>query len=578
MQFAVLSQGLLQAALPWLSRLFALLTMLLLVGLMPEIAGIDPTQALLRARAGHQQLLTAEALQSVNEALQLQRSAPERLWDWFSAALRGDLGLSWVDGQSVLQHVYRSSQTSLLLMCVSLLLTIGFCVAGVVITFWRWQQNHLSLRHNTLSSVLISLPEYVIATLLILIFAIGLGWFPAYGWQGWSSIWLPSLALAIPASGLLSRLIHDSLNRVLLEPWVLTWLSANVRLWQIGRFALKRTLAQLLPQFAMVAIGLTGGAVAVEQIFAIPGIGQLLLGAAKAQDLPLLQGGLLVLLLFSMLVSSVALLLQRHVLGPTTDSGKLISSHQHFQFTQTTAKRWLSASLLGLLVFCALWALLRDPYTIAHPRLAPMSGALPFGADAVGRDLLARIGAGMFTTLKLGLIATALSLLLGLIMGIAHRYTQGVIEVTKAIPYIVAGLLVAGLTGMASYSAMLAIVLVSWAPLASHCTSLLTEAKAQPHAHLAPIWGNSRWRIWRYYLLPYLLPPLFRHALLRLPVITLSLTALSFIGLGAPPPSPQWGLLIAENLPYFERAPQAVLLPISGLIMLAIAINLLFDD
>jgi peptide/nickel transport system permease protein len=63
-----------------------------------------------------------------------------------------------------------------------------------------------------------------------------------------------------------------------------------------------------------------------------------------------------------------------------------------------------------------------------------------------------------------------------------------------------------------------------------------------------------------------------------LPVITLSLTSLSFIGLGAKPPTPEWGLMIAENLPYIERAPLAVMGPIIGLILLGAAINMMFDD
>ena len=66
--------------------------------------------------------------------------------------------------------------------------------------------------------------------------------------------------------------------------------------------------------------------------------------------------------------------------------------------------------------------------------------------------------------------------------------------------------------------------------------------------------------------------------MLRLPVITLSLTSLSFIGLGAKPPAPEWGLMIAENLPYIERAPLAVMGPIVGLILLGAAINMMFDD
>ena len=578
MSSAVNMRATLSVGMPWLSRLLSLSVVVVLVGLMPDIAGIDPSQSILRARSGAQQLLTAEALQAVRDDLQLDRSAAQRLWDWLTLAFQGDLGVSWVDGSPVMQSVQQTAKTSLILMASALTMTFVLCFSSVLYTARRWLQNRLDNRHNSLSSVLVSLPEYVVASLLILLFSIWLGWFPPYGWQGMQNLWLPSLALALPASGLFSRLLNDSLKRVLDEPWVITWLSANITKFQILRFALWRAISNLLPQIAMIVIGLTGGAVAVEQIFSIPGIGRLILGAAKSQDLPVLQGGLLVLLIFSILISSTSILIQRWLLGQSVTSGKLISSHSTFRFTQSRTKRTVSVVIITLLVICAGWSLLRDPYSIQFSRLASPSFAAPFGADAVGRDLLARVGGGMLSTLKMGILATFLSLAIGLILGFVTRFSQGLIEITKGVPYIVAGLLVAGLTGMNPNSALFAIVLVSWAPLAAHCASLVIEAKAQPYTHLAPVWGTNQWRILRYYLLPYVLPPLIRHALLRLPVITLSLTSLSFIGLGVKPPSPEWGLLIAENLPYIERSPQGVLLPISGLVLMAIAMNLLFDD
>ncbi|WP_431193061.1 ABC transporter permease subunit [Vibrio alginolyticus] len=562
----------------FLSRFLSLGGVVVLVGLMPDIAGIDPSQSILRARAGAQQLLTAEALQAIREDLQLDRSAAERLWDWLTLAMQGDLGVSWVSGASVMESVQQTAKTSLLLMLTALGMAFVMCMASVLYTVRRWQQNRLDKHHDTLSSVLVSLPEYVIASLLIMVFSIWLGWFPPYGWQGMQNLWLPSLAMALPAAGLFGRLLNDSIKRVLDEPWVITWLSANVSKFQILRFALWRAVSNLIPQIAMTVIGLTGGAVAVEQVFSIPGIGRLILGAAKSQDLPMLQGGLLVLLVFSMLISSASILLQRWLLGHSVTSGKLISSHSTFRFTQSTTKRIVSATIFALLIGCAGWALMRDPYTIQFTRLESPSLAAPFGADAVGRDLLARVGGGMMSTIKMGIIATFLSLVIGLLLGFVTRYSQGLIEITKGVPYIVAGLLIAGLTGMNPNSALIAIVMVSWAPLAAHCASLLMEAKAQPYTHLAPIWGTSQWRVLRYYLLPYVLPPLIRHAFLRLPYITLSLTSLSFIGLGVKPPEPEWGLLIAENLPYIERSPLGVLLPILGLVLMAIAVNLIFDD
>ncbi|OBS99836.1 transporter [Vibrio tasmaniensis] len=563
---------------PWLSRIASLIVVVILVGLMPDIAGIDPSQSILRARAGQQHLLTPEALAAVRADLQLDRSASERLIDWVGSAFSGDLGKSWIDGSSVALGIQKTASTSLFLMSSALVMTFVLCGAGLLATLRSWKKGKLGQSYSSLSTVLISLPEYVVASVLILVFSIWLGWLPPYGWQGWQDIWLPSLALALPASGLFSRLLRDSLQRVLNEPWVITWLSANVHSNQIIRFALKRALSSLIPQIAMIVIGLTGGAVAVELIFSIPGIGRMILGAAKAQDLPMLQGGLLVLLLFSIAVSSMSLFVQQLILGHSLKSGKLISSHSSFRFTQSRTKRAVAFSIFSFLIAIVVWAAFRDPYTSQFARLADPSWQAPLGADGIGRDLLARIGSGMVSTFQAGILATFLSLVTGIIMGFNTRFSQGLIEITKGIPYIIAGLLVAGLTGMNPNSALIAIVLVSWAPLAAHCSSLIVEAKAQPYTHLAPLWGTSKLRIFRFYLIPYVMPPLLRHALLRLPVITLSLTSLSFIGLGAKPPAPEWGLMIAENLPYIERAPIAVMGPIVGLILLGSAINMMFDD
>lgn len=563
---------------PWLSRIASLTVVVILVGLMPDIAGIDPSQSILRARAGQQHLLTPEALAAVRADLQLDRSASERLIDWVGSAFSGDLGTSWIDGSSVALGLQKTAATSLFLMSSALVMTFVLCGAGLLATLSSWKKGKLGQSYSSLSTVLISLPEYVVASVLILVFSIWLGWLPPYGWQGWQDLWLPSLALALPASGLFSRLLRDSLQRVLNEPWVITWLSANVHSNQIIRFALKRALSSLIPQIAMIVIGLTGGAVAVELIFSIPGIGRMILGAAKAQDLPMLQGGLLVLLLFSIAVSSISLFVQQLILGHSLKSGKLISSHSSFRFTESRTKRVTAFAIFSFLIAIVIWAFFRDPYTSQFARLAAPSWQAPLGADGIGRDLLARIGSGMVATFQAGILATFLSLVTGIIMGFNTRFSQGLIEITKGIPYIIAGLLVAGLTGMNPNSALIAIVLVSWAPLAAHCSSLIVEAKAQPYTHLAPLWGTSKLRVFRFYLLPYVLPPLLRHALLRLPVITLSLTSLSFIGLGAKPPTPEWGLMIAENLPYIERAPLSVMGPIIGLILLGAAINMMFDD
>eukprot|EP00481_Brizalina_sp_1-RS-2013_P003123 TRINITY_DN8457_c0_g1_i1.p1 TRINITY_DN8457_c0_g1~~TRINITY_DN8457_c0_g1_i1.p1 ORF type:complete len:118 (+),score=13.03 TRINITY_DN8457_c0_g1_i1:292-645(+) len=101
---------------PWPSRIASLIVVVILVGLMPDIAGIDPSQSILRARAGQQHLLTPEALAAVRADLQLDRSAIERLLDWVGSAFSGDLGESWIDGSSVALSIQKTASTSLFLI------------------------------------------------------------------------------------------------------------------------------------------------------------------------------------------------------------------------------------------------------------------------------------------------------------------------------------------------------------------------------------------------------------------------------------------------------------------------------
>ena len=122
--------------------------------------------------------------------------------------------------------------------------------------------------------------------------------------------------------------------------------------------------------------------------------------------------------------------------------------------------------------------------------------------------------------------------------------------------------------GSGPWTPAFAVAVVAWSPLAAHTSSLLRQERATTHLTATRALGAGRWYLLRHELLPAVLPPVARHALLRLPGIALSLAALGFLGLGAQPPSPEWGLLLAENQPYAERAPWAVLFPAAVLALL----------
>lgn len=196
--------------------------------------------------------------------------------------------------------------------------------------------------------------------------------------------------------------------------------------------------------------------------------------------------------------------------------------------------------------------------------------ALPFGADASGRDLLGRVGHGALTTLGSAAGVVLVCLVVGIVLGAFPRLSTGFAEVANAAPPIIAGIVVAAVVGPGTAGAAVAVAAVSWAPLAAHTASLVTEARSQPYIAVLPVLGVGRARILLRHILPGVIPPVARHAVLRLPGIALALAALGFLGLGPQPPTPEWGLVLSEGIRYVERAPWTVLAPAVALILASV--------
>ncbi|MCL6409156.1 ABC transporter permease subunit, partial [Dickeya dadantii] len=168
-----------------------------------------------------------------------------------------------------------------------------------------------------------ALPEFLLASFLLIVGAVWLQWFPPYGWLGLHYAVLPSLALGIPAGGYLGRIIADALSATFSENWLTTWSVAGVSRRHIALAVLKRTLPSVMPLVGLVLVSLTGGAIAVEKVFAIPGLGRATLGAAAAQDLPALQVGVLILLLIASLAGMAASSVRLLILGRALHSGAM---------------------------------------------------------------------------------------------------------------------------------------------------------------------------------------------------------------------------------------------------------------
>ncbi|MFG2956566.1 ABC transporter permease subunit [Streptomyces sp. NPDC048291] len=536
------------------------------VGLLPWLSRTDPALTVLRARSA-ERTPTPGTLRAVRDQLGLEDGPSALLGRWLGGLLRGDAGRSWVSDTEVLPAVVQALGVSLLLMAGALVVALATAAAVCARTLWLGSRRRLGSRGpgGTGSAVLAALPEFLVASVLASVVGVQLGWLPALGWYGPRWTVLPALALGLPAGAVLGRLLDDLLPAAFAEPWALAAAARGVAPASIARQALRRCAPGLLPSLGLFAVGLTGGSVAVEQIFDIPGLGRLTLRAALAQDLPVLQTGTLALVALAAVAALAARLGVRRLTGPALRDGALHSLHR----PTPPAPRVVPLGHGLLLAAVVALGLPRDPLALdTTARLQAPSRAHPFGTDALGRDVLARVAHGALTTLGTALAVSAAALLTGVLLGLLPRLSGPLVDTVNAVPPVLAALLVTGVAGGGPWTPAVAVAVVAWSPLAVHTSALLRQERATLHLTATRALGAGRGYLLRHELLPAVLPPVVRHALLRLPGIALGLAALGFLGLGAQPPSPEWGLLLAENQPYVERAPWAVLAPAAVLSLL----------
>lgn len=564
---SALTSGSRAALISTLSRVGTICLVIFLLGILPLLSGRDVAVSVFRTRYSEGEM-TPAALEAIRQELGLDSGPFGAFLAWLGNAVQGDFGVSWTTRQPVMPIMLDALGTSLIVMLAALLVAIVLGGLLTVRTFHRGLAGRSERTGGGIAAAFTALPEFLLASVLLVVFAVWLGWFPPFGWRGPEYVVLPALAMGLPAGGFLGRLLSDALANTFSERWVATWQVAGYSKPRIVLAALRRTLPGVTAPMSLILVGLTAGAVVIEQVYAIPGIGRATLAAAQSQDLPMLQAGVILLMLLAVALGMGAAGLRRLLLGPALRSSSLPAA-----VPKPPSSRWallLPAAMLALLLVVLLAGLPRDPFALAFERLQDPSWALPLGADASGRDVLARISHGALSTIGVGAVVAAVCLVLGLLIGLFPNLGSGPIEVTNAAPPILAGLIIAAVMGPSSLGAAVAVTAVSWAPLAAHTAALVAEVKAQPHVKIAPVLGVGPVRLMLRYVLPSVVGPVFRHACLRLPGIALALAALGFLGLGPQPPESDWGLILAEGLPYVERAPLVVLVPAGALIILSI--------
>ncbi|WP_206796594.1 ABC transporter permease subunit [Amycolatopsis sp. MtRt-6] len=538
------------------------------VAFLPWLSGTDPARTVLAARSADQ-APTAEQLAAVRAELGLDQGPLTHFARWLGGLPRGDAGTSWVSGAPVLPQVTAALGVSLTLMLATLVVTIA--VAALVSTRTLYLGSRRLLRDDgggTVAASLAALPKFLLASLLATVFGVWLGWFPPGGWTGPASMVLPALALGVPSGAVIGGLLAHALPATFGEPWVRTWHAAGFGPGRLVRPALRGALAGVVPQLVPSVVGLVGGAVAVEKVFNIPGLGRFALDAALAQDLPPLQTATLLLALLGIVAGLLVKALCRRLAGPALRDGGLAAAPPPAR-RRSLGRVFGGCALVLLAVGVA--GLLRDPSQVdTAARLLPPSAAHPLGTDALGRDMLARLGHGAVRTAAVALAVTAVAVVIGVLLGMAGPAGAGPAEVLSTLPAVLAGLLTTAVTGPSVWGAACAVCLVGWTPYAAQTAALLERERATSYLQASISFGAGPIHLLRHHLLPAVLPAVVRNAALRLPTTILVLASLGFLGLGEQPPTPEWGRLLAENQPYLELAPWTTLAPAGALVLLSV--------
>ena len=279
-----------------LRRVPSLLLTLFLISLVTfvvvQVIPGDPAQLILGTEA------PPEALAGLRAQLGLDRPLPLQYLSWLSGVLRGDLGVSLRHGRPVTALIAERLPVTLSLATLSLTLAVLLAVPLGVLAAVR---QHSALDYGVLvfAQAGLALPSFWIGILLILLFALSWRWLPSGGYVPWGenplgalrSLAMPVLALGLPVAGVLARLVRASMLEELARDHIRTARAKGLSEPQvIVRHVLRNALIPTVTLLGLQLGFLLGGSIVVEQVFALPGLGRLVLFAINNRDLPLIQG------------------------------------------------------------------------------------------------------------------------------------------------------------------------------------------------------------------------------------------------------------------------------------------------
>jgi peptide/nickel transport system permease protein len=243
-----------------------------------------------------------EAIEKVRRSLGLDRPFVEQIGLWFAQLAVGNFGSSLMLNQSVLSAMGERLPVTLSLAALSLAITLPVGIfAGSIAAYNR--QTWVDSVVMTVALLGVSIPGFWIAIMSVILFSVILGWLPSSGFVPLAqdpamwlrSLILPAIMLSLFQIGFLARMTRSAMLDVLSQDFIRTARSKGLSEWMtVGKHAFRNALIMVITTMGILISTAIGGSVVIEQVFALPGIGRLVVQGILARDYPLVQGVMLI--------------------------------------------------------------------------------------------------------------------------------------------------------------------------------------------------------------------------------------------------------------------------------------------
>jgi len=231
------------------------------------------------------------------------------------------------------------------------------------------------------------------------------------------------------------------------------------------------------------------------------------------------------------------------------------------------------------------------PILIAYPpneqvltdRLELPSASHPLGTDHLGRDVLSRLLMGSRFSLTITTVSVLISGIFGVLVGamsgraggLVDEVVMRVVDVVLVFPELVVAFALASLLKPSFATIVLAVTIFAWTPYARLARAITLEVNTREFMEAATALGSTPTFILRRHVLPNIMGPILAMGFLRFGQILIAIAGLSYLGVGAQPPTPDWGAMLAEAQPYMRRVPSLTLIPGAAIFVTALSVTLL---